>query len=207
MRVVAIAAAAGLVLLAGCDNQTDPSPPPTTEDALTTATAAPTTPPDDVDVTTDAAPTTAEPTTSEPAADDGPPEMPPEAQEQTQEGAEAFALHYIDLVNYTGRYPTLGLLEPLAQEECQSCANRVDAVAYGVEHGDHLRDDTFRPGEPMALLTEDSARVALPVTQLPQDFYRGDSVVDRRLSAEEATLVMRLIWNDGWSISEITVEQ
>ena len=133
--------------------------------------------------------------------------MPEEAKEQTDAGAEAFALHYIDLVNYTGRHPTQGLLEPLAQEGCQSCANRVDAVEYGVEHGDHLREDTFRPGEPTTLLTADTARVAIPVEQLAQDFYRGDNVIERSMTAQEATLVIRLDWDSGWLISEITVEQ
>lgn len=208
MRVLAITAVAGLVLLAGCDNQTDASPPPTTEDALTTATVAPTTP-DDADVTSEE-PTTVEPTTEEPTTDepddDGPPEMPAEAQEQTEAGAEAFALHYIDLVNYTGRNPTLGLLDPLATDECQSCANRVDAVAYGVEHGDHLRQDTFIPGTPTTLLTSNTARVALPVEQIAQDYFRGDQSIDRQLTAEQATLVVRLGWAEGWLISGITVE-
>lgn len=210
MRVLAITAVAGLVLLAGCDNQTDASPPPTTEDALTTATVAPTTP-DDADVTSEepaaVEPTTEEPTTQEPA-DDGPPEMPAEAQEQTEAGAEAFALHYLELINYTGMHPEVGILEPFGATACKSCESYEESVAYNVDHGDYLAQDTFALGTASTVFTDDSGRVAIPVEQLAQAFLRNGEETERTVNRAEANLIVRVIWEtEGWLVSEITVEQ
>lgn len=208
MRLTAIGAAIGLMVLAGCDSTAEPAQPPTQEDALTTATAtpAPTTPSDEVDATTEAAPTTEEPTETQ-EEPDGPPELPEEATEQTEEGAEAFAIHYLEMVNYTGRYPEEGLLEPLAAEGCKSCANHEEAVAYGVEYGDYLLEDTFVLGAADTIFTGEGARVSIPITQPEQTFYRDDEPIDRVADFAEATLIVRVTWDDAWAVSEITVEQ
>lgn len=208
-RTVIFAVALGLGLLAGCDNGAEPAPPPTSQDALTTATVEPA-PQDEVEATTDAAPATSEaaPTTAEPTEEaGGAPEMPDEAKEQTEAGAEAFALHYLDLINYTGMHPETGLLEPLGAEGCKSCDNHEDAVAYGVEHGDYLEQDTFTLDTPMTIFTEDSARVAIPAVQQAQTFYRDGQEIDREIEQEEASLIVRVVWDGGWKVSEITVEQ
>lgn len=195
MRILA-AAATGLVLLAACDNQTEPAAPPTTQDALTTATATPNPTPDEVDVTTEAAPTTAEaaptttePTTAEPAADDGPPEMPEEAKEQTDAGAEAFVSHYLDRVSWAHRIGDASGLERLAQPDCQSCtglAESADSWAYGEDYLDYELGDS--------LLTDATARVEASVQQLVGD------------GAGHSEVVIRLDWMDNqWRVQEITL--
>src|SRR5690606_1136375 len=68
-------------------------------------------------------------------------ELPEEANEDSESGAEAFALHYVDMINYTSRHPEVGLLEPLAAEGCKSCANHEDSVEYMVEHGETMEED------------------------------------------------------------------
>lgn len=208
MRRTMIGAAAGLMVLAGCTNgSAEPAQPPTQEDALTTATVAPAPPPDEAEVTTEPPVTSDEDEETETPEADGPPEMPDEAKEQTQEGAIAFALHYLKMVNYTGQHPEEGLLEPLAADGCKSCDNHEQAVSYGVESGDYLLEDTFDIGTPDVIFTEDSARVAVPVTQREQDFYRNGKPLSRTSESAEATLVIRVQWDDPWAVSEITVEQ
>lgn len=195
-RPVIVAAAVGLALLAGCGDPVEPSPPPTSEDALTTTSDAAT--------ETEAAPTTEAPQTEEPEAQ-GPPEMPEEATEQTEAGAEAFALHYIDLINYTGMHPETGLLEPLGADGCKSCANHEESVTYGVEEGDYLQSATFLADDADVLVTDNAARVSVPIEQQAQSYLNDGVAIDRKLEAAEATLVFRLAWDDGWQVSEIQV--
>ncbi|WP_151524221.1 DUF6318 family protein [Serinicoccus kebangsaanensis] len=199
-RTTIVAAVAGLVLLAGCDNSTEPSPPPTSEASLTTVTEEP------AQTTTEAPEETSEEPTEEPTAD-GPPELPDEATEQTEAGAVAFAMHYLRLINYTGKSPETGLLEPLAAEGCESCVNHEESVAYGVENGDYLEQDTFQIGDPETIFTGDGARVAVPVEQVEQPYLRDGEPTDRTLPQASATLVVRAQWSDGWLVESITVDQ
>lgn len=213
MRVVAIAAAAGLILLAGCDNQTDPSPPPTTEDALTTVTEAPTTHADDVDVTTDAAPTTAEPTTSEPTtsepvADDGPPEMPAEAQEQTQEGAIAFAQHFVEVVNYTGIHPTPGLISGLSLEDCGTCSNLEATVEYSVENSEVLGDDLWEitAAPDILVFSGQDAFVRVPLQQYELVVFGAEGQEVDKTQETTYTMAVDVVWDDGWLIRTVQFE-
>ncbi|WP_298885631.1 DUF6318 family protein [uncultured Serinicoccus sp.] len=199
-RTTIIAAAASLVLLPACTEQSEPSPMPTSEDALTTATEEP----EDVAVTSE--PVETEEETSEPAAE-GPPEMPAEAEEQTEAGAEAFVLHYIDLINFTGRFPQVGLLEDLSGDDCASCLNHEESVVYAVENGDYLAGDTFIPGEVQSLFMDDSSRISVAVEQPGQHYLREGEPIGRELESEQATLVFRTTWAEGWQIEEITIEQ
>ncbi|QFG68069.1 DUF6318 family protein [Ornithinimicrobium pratense] len=207
MRVVAIAAAAGVVLLAGCDTQTDPSPPPTTEDALTTLTATPTTHADDVDITTEAAPTTAEPTTSEPVADDGPPEMPAEAQEQTQAGAIAFAEHFVEVVNYTGIHPTPGLISGLSLEDCGTCGNLEATVEYSAENNEVLNEDLWEITAPPDILvfSGSDALVRVPLTQHELAVFDDNDQEVERTDRQSLNLGIDLSWEDGWIIRAVQV--
>ena len=109
-----------------------------------------------------------------------------------REGAEAFAIHYLEMVNYTGRHPEEGLLEPLAAEGCKSCANHEEAVAYGVEYGDYLLEDTFVLDTADTIFTGDGARVSVPITQPEQTFYRDNEPIDRVAEFAEATLIVRV---------------
>lgn len=187
MRVLAITAVAGLVLLAGCDNQTDASPPPTTEDALTTATVAPTTP-DDADVTSEepaaVEPTTEEPTTDEPD-DDGPPEMPAEAQEQTEAGAEAFVRFWITNLNsvYAGDDPDRVL--QFSRPECQSCSALVEGVPDNPDG-----EDTFAVMDTTnELIGGELARVETEVEVL-RGAGQGDGVLVFDLSVDSGQWIV-----------------
>lgn len=201
-RTAIIAAVASLALLPACTEETEPSPMPTSEDALTTATEEP----EDEAVTSEPEETTEEPTTEEPDAE-GPPEMPAEAEEQTEEGAIAFATHYLELINYTGRYPEVGVLEPLAAESCESCRNHEESVSYSVENEEYLKEDTWELGDPETIFTGDGARVAVPVQQPEQSYYKDGEALAETLPEDSATLVVRVIWQDEWLIETITVDE
>ena len=209
-RTMIVAAVTGLTLLAGCDSSTEPAPPPPSQDALTTATAAPATPSDEVEATTDAAPTSEAPTsedaavTSEPVAS-GVPEMPEEATEQTQEGALSFTEYFVEVVNYTGITPTPGLIAGISSEECDTCSNLEETVAYSADNSNFLKSDLWTvTGQPETLVfTEETALVRAPITQHELPVVDDtDREVDRTQEASY-DMALDLVWRDGWVVRAV----
>ncbi|WP_109472952.1 DUF6318 family protein [Ornithinimicrobium cavernae] len=207
MKKTLLALAALTGLLAGCQGSAAPADPPASQDALTTDTepttadAEPSTggPPDDVEDTSAPPETEAE----------GPPELPEEAKEDSEAGAEAFALHYIEMINYTGRYPEVGLLEPFASETCKSCANHEDSVAYMVEHGETMEKDGLDVGTSVSLHqpADSEALVRVPITQVPQPVLGPEQEITDEIDKIDATMVFDLEWQqDHWIIREITID-
>lgn len=202
MRRTVIVAVSALLALSACDTTSEPSAPPTSEDALTTATAEPPAPVEDAEVTTEPEPTSEEPT------EEAAPEMPAEATEFTEEGAGAFALHYVDVVNYTGIHPETGLLEPLSTDGCKSCQNHEDTVVYSVEHGEVLADDIWTASEPsVPVFSEESTVVRLDVKEHEVPISDASGTEIDRTSSGNYTLIFDLAWTDEWLVREIQVEK
>ena len=206
MRRTMIGAVAGLLVLAGCTGTTEPAQPPTQEDALTTATVAPVATSDEVEVTTDA-PVTGDETeeTAEPEAAI-PPEMPDEAKEQTQEGAMAFAEHFVDVVNYTGVEPTGGLIADLSTNECETCSNLEETVVYSEENREVLPEDAWTVGKPPEVLVFDGSQAVVRLTvdeaELPVLDTSG-AEVDRTVGGT-FQMALDLRWNDdGWVVNGV----
>ncbi|USQ82153.1 DUF6318 family protein [Ornithinimicrobium faecis] len=206
MTLTLIAAGA---LLAGCSGEAEPADPPTGEDALTSETApttdaAPTTeaPPDDV-VETSSPPDVVE--TTEVA---GPPELPDEATEDSEAGAAAFAEHYLNSLNYSTSTSTPGLLDNLADPDCQTCQNfqeLVDSYTSNEHHSDGPVI-TFDPLE--ARSTGESMVILASVTQpVPATLDKDGTVVEEGLEPSSFEMAIRLHWvDDGWKILEIQAE-
>ncbi|TQM96309.1 hypothetical protein FB476_1173 [Ornithinimicrobium humiphilum] len=113
---IAMSAALGLAVLAGCGSSTEPSAPPTSEDALTTSAPAVTSEPEPAE------------TTEAPTAD-GPPEMTDEMSEQTEAGSEAFVAYYFDALNAAHiEELDVATLRAMATDECKTCAAFADAA-------------------------------------------------------------------------------
>ncbi|WP_281964604.1 DUF6318 family protein [Serinicoccus marinus] len=189
-RTTVVAAVVGLVLLAGCDSSTEPSAPPTSQDALTTPTEEPS---EDTEATSEPAETSEEATTEEPDAG-GPPEMPDEATEQTEAGAEAFVSHYLDTYNRSFSSGDATLLEPFGTAECASCEGLIATIpTQGASSDEALSYQT-----PNGLLTPEGARVQVDVTQRATD----------EQDAADGTIVVTLVWSDStWLINEIQIQQ
>lgn len=205
MRLLATAAlaSAGLVL-AGCTGDNAPAPPPTPDPAPTTQPA--TTSPDDTDITT----ATSSPTSDavETTEASGPPEMPDEATENTEAGAEAFALHYIDLINYTGIQPQPGLLEEHSSEECGACLNHEQSVVDALGSGEMLNRDIWRVEDVVTLhqpgLSTASSRIE--ITQMQQDVLDASGEPVDRVEEAHGVLVFDLSYDSRWQIQEIAFQ-
>ncbi|MDO4259472.1 MAG: DUF6318 family protein [Actinomycetaceae bacterium] len=57
-----------------------------------------------------------------------PPELPDEAKQETPEGAQAFAKHYVELHIYTWKVGDISPLKGKVTPECSNCANTVKQV-------------------------------------------------------------------------------
>ena len=205
MRRTMIGAAAGLLVLAGCTGTTEPAQPPTQEDALTTATVAPVATSDEVEVTTDA-PVTGDETeeTAEPEAA-GPPEMPDEAKEQTEAGAAAFALHYLEMVNYTGQHPEPGVLDPLAADSCKTCENYEANLASLLDSNAANDGDAASIGEAQAISQGDSYVVFVDLEQNAYQVKGQDGEILRTYDRISGVQFKFTLAGDPFQVQEIQV--
>lgn len=181
-RSAIVAVGLSLAVLAGCGQTTEPSPPPTSEDALTTT--------DESEVTSEA-PTTEPAVTEEPEAD-GPPEMPEEATEQTEAGAEAFVQYYVDAFNYAYVTNSTETVMSLAAETCKSCSGILGLIPDAAPKDFRYLTIT----DSVSSVTADSAVVQADMEQA--DPAGGDS--------STGTAVYELAWSDGWQVSEIKLQ-
>jgi hypothetical protein len=190
--------AAAVMGMGGCGGEEEPAAPPTSERALTSATPTTEAPTEDTSPTTeDVKPTTEAPTTE--AA---------EKFDQSEEGAEAFARHYIDLINSTGTNPKKGVLEPLATDECDTCENYAGNVKYLLENGLRNSGDAVEIVSSEPTLLGDDAVVMLSVKQLAIDVVDDDGGVDRSYEASTGTMKVDLLRaEDEWFVSGIFVSE
>ncbi len=152
-RIAAALTCLSVALLSACTTP-EPSPLPTPETSVGSTTdgseSTPTSTPDD-----------AAQTTSLGAAgeDPGVPELPAEAIEDTEDGAEAFVQYYYDLINYLAASPKAGVLKPFSSAECGTCANFEDDAAEFEAAGKSYDGDTVRALEIRAFELESGYRV------------------------------------------------
>ena len=210
--------------LSACNSEPEPADVPTPTDSLTTDTESETGP-ETQSPTSDDVSATSEPATNSPPDDDttttsppddeattsraaGIPELPDEAMEDSEAGAEAFALHYIDLINATGIEPETGVLETLGADGCESCDNYEETITRSAEEGEFLRGDIFDVGETVSLHSpsDSTANVRVAINQIEQDTYDADGEVVTNVPADSTTLVFSLSYQDGWLVNEVRAE-
>lgn len=189
-------AAVALLLTGACTDDSGPSAPPTPTDVVTSS------------PTSDPAPTTASPTTElSPTTDEvsGPPEMPDEAREYSEAGAEAFVRHYVELLNYSTQAPESGLLEPYGLDSCQSCANLAGLSADMIERGERLAGPLLEIRSIHALTSgTQTGIVTAEVTQTGVERVDQDgNVVSAGGERREATFVFTMNFDAGWSVELI----
>lgn len=139
-RLVCLLPCLALVVLAGCSDP-QASPPPDPQEPVAATSQSP-------EGTATSAPDDAVQTTSPVDADredPGVPELPPEAMEDTEAGAEAFVQYYVDLLNYTGKFPQSGLLEPFSDEACATCEAFETEVIELDSRSEHYDSDALQP--------------------------------------------------------------
>ncbi|WP_137123117.1 DUF6318 family protein [Segeticoccus rhizosphaerae] len=215
--VLAAGALLGSALLTGCGGDEKPSPPPT---GGGTVAGGPTTAPPTSDpsgTTTSSDPTTS--STSKPPKSSKPPKtkspgeagapgVPKAARQHTSKGAEAFARHYIDVINRTGQHPSLQPLHRLAQSGCKSCASFESGVKYMVKHHEHQTGPVFRINKSQVIEDPDkrSVRVRVELSELPIRVVDDQGKTQRKSHPRDSYLEFMTIWTaSGWRIDKIYV--
>ncbi|XAS76358.1 hypothetical protein V3G39_17205 [Dermatophilaceae bacterium Sec6.4] len=134
----------------------------------------------------------------------GPASVPMAARAHTDAGRIAFAKHYIDQINETGKNPQTGILEPLALPTCKTCNNYSETVASLQRSHTHYATDSFKilgirfPQSPDETVVEIVCR-GLRVKKL-------DSTGRTLETYPEVTrggLAFYFSWNNHWIISKI----
>ena len=223
-RIVAVAAGLCFVL-AGCGEPPRAGQPPAQQDALTQTTAVPTektwaeinasatSDPQEGGTGDGATSTASEPThTAAPSGvssggddpyADGPPEMPELAREHTEEGAAAFAEYYMELVNYTGLHPEVGVLEALAGEECKTCRNYENNVKYFIENAVRTDKAPISIKSSRAVDFAEYHKAFLDIEVLAYSTISGDGAVHDFYEETEVTFIFTLSPADPWVVEEI----
>lgn len=213
MRTPAPALLIAAALLTGCNGGAEPSAPPSSEDALTTSSPAPA-------PTTDTAPTTGAPgddvelTTApgdavETTEAGGPPVLPEEAQEDSESGAEAFALHYLDLLNYAATTPAQGLIDPLASDECETCGGFQEMINTYVSNDERAAGPILQIEGSRAISNGLTTTVFLDSVQtVPATLDAAGDVATASGDPTDFTMVMTVTREaEGWTVSAIQVQQ
>ncbi|MGI8946536.1 MAG: DUF6318 family protein [Ornithinimicrobium sp.] len=201
MRAKRVTAALSLAILAGagCTGPGQPSPPPEPVESLGESSATSEPPPPDTETKTATA--TSSPTTKA----GGAPELPPEATEQTEAGAEAFVAHYFDLLNYGTMTPDAGALANTGTPQCQTCVAFEESLQSLAEDG--LRSD----GPSIELLSATASEVDGEVlvetilSQINPAVLTLDGDIENPADQpSDVSFALRLTWTEaGWRIVEI----
>ncbi len=165
--------------------------------ATTTATISPT-------VTPTASASTA-PTAAYPA------DVPAEARANTPAGAIAFAKYFFGLVNKAYTTPQAGLIAPLSDANCKTCATfEGNSQSYVDLHRRHTMEPVQLVEVSLARDTPPNATRTVDVLfrQRPSQIVESDGRVVETLKERQILFAVDLVWRDGsWLASSIQVRQ
>lgn len=188
VRATALLAALTAITVTGCSG--DPKPAPST-----TTSSQPSTP--------STSTTTSVPATSSDGYN-GPASVPVAARAHTDAGRIAFAKHYVNQINETGKNPRTGILEPLALPTCKTCRNYSSTVSSLQRSQNKYTGDSFQILKVGFPQPGDRDVIELVCRGLRIDQVdTGKNTVKTYSGIERGGLVFYLDWQDGWKISKI----
>lgn len=177
--------------IAGCTQESEPSAPPSGDDGVKTS----------AEPATEAATATATPSAeeAEPSA------MPTDKMENSAEGAEAFALGYLEVISQTLQNPETGLLQAYASDNCEACANYEANVDYLVANNLHVPADPIVIDEATTVDTGDPFVVQVSLDQEAYWMVEEDGSQVNEVQAVPGVLMQfNLVWeSDGWLVDYI----
>ena len=183
------AAAATVLLAAGCNGGGDNQPSPTPTPTVSSPTASP--------------------------SDSGSPSpsasvsIPAEAMTQTPEGAVAFVKFYISAINEAWTTPSELILPPLQTSSCNSCAGFQEDAKQYVQKGQHLKSAPVQIEAvgPRAGGGGGTEFVEATVREVAVEIVDSAGAVSGRSPESTAHVVFALLWEGGqWQVNGV-VEQ
>ncbi len=160
---------------------------------------------------TPAPPTSAPRTTSATASAVYPADVPAEARVNSPAGAMAFARYFFAQVNKAYTTPQAGLIRPLADPTCLSCASFAENADVYVQKGQRYSTEPIRvlevtpapdagpaDGRLIDVVARQQKATLLDATGRPQDTF----------SEKEGIFLVNLRWSeDRWYVRKIQVRQ
>ncbi|WP_162801948.1 DUF6318 family protein [Ornithinimicrobium murale] len=153
--------------------------------------------------------TSSAPDVSETTEASGPPELPDEATEDSEAGAEAFAVHYVELMNYAAMAPDDELIGPLATDGCDTCAGFEGMMASYVNAKERAAGPLVDVGESRAREVGEETIVFLEsVEKKPATLSADGATATESGDSTPFTMVLTVTFDEGqWLVSEIQVQQ
>jgi len=131
--------------------------------------------------------------------------MPAAAQENTAEGAEAFARWYIQTLSYLYEHPKAGVLDKYAGDGCNTCARHVRVVRESAEKNERADGETYTVlGAGEGLRTDYGYEVTVGFRQNPTTVRNGQGKVVEELSEQpEYGYNFKLRYQGHWIIQKM----
>jgi hypothetical protein len=186
-----------LLSTASCGSDAEPSAPPTPADSVGATSAAP---------REDTATETATHSATEDAT--GAPELPDEAREQTEAGAEAFVEHYFETLNALGEEPKSSVLSAYEAPSCSACSVFSGTIEDLSEQGRSASGPFVEAQVTRMTVVEDTAGADVELRQLGPDIMNSEGdTVEEGAGEVDGSLLMELVWFDNaWMIAEISAQ-
>jgi hypothetical protein len=131
--------------------------------------------------------------------------MPKEAEETSEEGAEAFARHYMEVFNALSQDPQAGTLTDLSRDGCQTCEAFQGSLNDMAEEGQRAEGPVVDVLDATAVATDEQADVSLDVRELgpPIVDADGETVMEAEEPAESQLVLILERGPGGWEVAEI----
>lgn len=191
-RAAALAVALTACSMTGCSSGSKPTPP----------TPAPSKP-----STSSTSTATSVPATSSDGYT-GPASVPVAARAHTDAGRIAFAKHYVNQINETGKNPRTGILEPLALPTCKTCANFASTVSSLKNSGRHYDGNSFIVRSSLFPQLDHRDLVEIILDSPKLTVIASDGSIQKTYPGDvRAGLVFYLTWQDRWLIDQIKIDR
>lgn len=173
---------AGGLVLAGCGGSPEPKPLPAPTKSSSPSTSASSTP--------------------------APPVMPEAAKASSDAAVEAFARHYVDVINFATSTGVLTDLNALAADRCTSCQRLSKRLEEIYTDGGSIQSDGWRVTGAEVLANQPLQRkyVDLAILQSPQILIESTGTKPKKFPGGKQALTMLIArQGSGWIVTRMTL--
>lgn len=132
------------------------------------------------------------------------PTMPPQASEDSPEGAAAFVAHYVDVFNYAAATGDVDELRRLSDPTCDGCERYADLYEKTYEAGGYFRGGDWKIGE-LRLEADEATFYATTPVEVSEGTFRESVDQEVAKDAGEKTTVSFAVnrASDSWQVTQL----
>jgi len=135
-----------------------------------------------------------------------PPAMPAAAKQESDRAVEAFARHYVDVINYTARSGEREPIDTLSADGCESCALIGKRAARTYAEGGRIRGEGWSISRINVVPKQSRERVYIEMTieQAPETVVAKSGAKAKRFPGGTHTFNMVASRKkDGWTVARL----